>query len=127
MILVQNSMSLAFSNAFIPTSQFKCLQKQRKRKSHNRNKTRSDNLLLLNSKGLSTARPLQPEWKKAMGNLHGKKAKSCSCKSRYEDPLFITLYPGRNKGLPTQGLLYNPPIVYILHFLGSQMLLSTCY
>lgn len=33
MILVQNSMSLAFSNAFVPTSQLTCIQKQKKKKS----------------------------------------------------------------------------------------------
>lgn len=40
MILVQNSMSLAFSNAFVPTSQLTCIQKQKKKKKSQQEQTK---------------------------------------------------------------------------------------
>lgn len=120
MILVKNSLSVASSYAFIPTFQLKYLQNRGKHtKSHQEQK---QGLFLLDSKGLSIARPWKLDWEKQqiVCMARKKEQKSCSSESRYEDLLFLLLHTlGRNKDLPTQKLVYNPPTVYI-HYIFRQ-------
>lgn len=119
---VKNSLSLVFSNAFIPNFRLNYLQKQREthKVPTSGTKTRTANLFLLDSKGLSIARPWKLDWEEQwiICKARKKERKTFSSESYEWRPFVPLLFHAlaRNKDLSTQKLIHYPPTVYILYF-----------
>lgn len=95
MILVKNRLSLGFSNAFIPPSNFNIYKNRGKHTKSHWNKNKDRQFIFARFQGTFHCMTMETRLRKATDSLHDKKTKErkpCSLESGYEDFLFLCYF-----------------------------------